>query len=163
MITAKLLKRFDGHHDEVWSLQFDERILVSGSHDRTVRVWDFRANNLIDSLEANGEVNCLQYDEQRVVCGTSAGTVQCWDLRTRRLYLELSAHTSWVQSLHMGGNRLVSGSFDGVLVWWDLPRGTIHHRVDTVAHYAIRGVHFDPTKLVTGTMSSNKAAIFCLT
>jgi WD40 repeat protein len=42
--TGKLLKAFDGHSGDVWSLCFslDGRYVVSGSEDGTIRIWDVR-------------------------------------------------------------------------------------------------------------------------
>ncbi len=44
----------------------------------------------------------------------------------------------------------MTGSFDGSVLWWDVMRGCVSRRVDMNSSYAIRGLHFDPTKFVTG-------------
>ena len=62
----------------VYCLQYDEKKIVSGQRDNTIRIWD-RANNyeLQKSLLGHtGSVLCLQYDGAIIVSGSSDSTVR---------------------------------------------------------------------------------------
>ena len=43
-------KVFQGHRDHVACLQFDSNLLISGSYDKTIRVWDFETTELVNNL-----------------------------------------------------------------------------------------------------------------
>jgi F-box and WD-40 domain protein CDC4 len=38
--NGRLMRKLEGHEGGVWALQYWGRVLVSGSTDRSVRVWD---------------------------------------------------------------------------------------------------------------------------
>src|SRR2546421_12713425 len=50
-----LLQTLEGHSDSVWSVAFsnDGQKIVSGSGDRTVRVWDAESGSLLQTLEGH--------------------------------------------------------------------------------------------------------------
>ena len=41
--TGRLKKRLDGHVSGIWAMQHYQDVLVSGSTDSTVRIWDIQA------------------------------------------------------------------------------------------------------------------------
>ena len=51
----RILRVFDGHQQEIYSLDFslDGRLIVSGSGDKTARIWDMA------NAEAQPKVGCL--------------------------------------------------------------------------------------------------------
>ena len=56
-----------------------------------------------------------------VYAGASDAQVYAWDLTAEKPEpIALSGHESYVSSLVIAGPRLISGSFDGQLIWWDL-------------------------------------------
>ncbi|BGP52672.1 hypothetical protein JCM8202_004801 [Rhodotorula sphaerocarpa] len=72
---------FEGHEDSVYCCQFDERKIISGSRDRTIRVWDIASGETTHILRGHeGSVLCLQYDHEILVSGSSDSTVIVWDL-----------------------------------------------------------------------------------
>ncbi len=44
---------FQGHMDSVLCVEFDHRRLISGSMDRTIRIWDIRSGRSIHKLYAH--------------------------------------------------------------------------------------------------------------
>ncbi|BGP04453.1 hypothetical protein JCM10049v2_000254 [Rhodotorula toruloides] len=72
---------FEGHTDSVYCIQFDERKIISGSRDQTIRVWDIASGTTIHTLTGHeGSVLCLQYDSSILVTGSSDSRVIVWDL-----------------------------------------------------------------------------------
>jgi WD40 repeat protein len=57
----------------------------------------------------------------QVFCGGSDFSVYALDLdQAKPEPVELGRHDSYVTSLALGGNTLVSGGYDGRLIWWDI-------------------------------------------
>jgi len=109
-------------------------VAVSGSGDRTVRVWD-RATGLPIGDRFTGHtdaVNALAVARLEgrpvVVSGSSDRTVRVWDLATGQLIgRPFTGHTSWVRSVAVarleGRLVVVSGSSDQTVRVWDLATG----------------------------------------
>ncbi len=55
-----------------------------------------------------------------------------------------SRHKSYVTGLVRSGNTLVSGSYDGSLVWWDAASGDVRHRVNSAHEKWIRRIAISP-------------------
>jgi len=59
-------------------------------------------------------------DSERVFLGSSDGNVYCLDCSAEKLApVAMPGHTSYVTGLALAGERLVSGSYDGNLIWWN--------------------------------------------
>ena len=59
-------------------------------------------------------------DSERVFLGSSDGNVYCLDSSAEKLEpVPMSGHTSYVTGLAIAGEALVSGSYDGQLIWWN--------------------------------------------
>lgn len=57
------LKVFKGHSDSVMALQFDSQILITGSHDSTIKVWDIVSGKGLRTLTGHTRgIRCLQFD-----------------------------------------------------------------------------------------------------
>lgn len=74
-----------GHQDSVYCLQFDDYKIITGSRDRTIKIWDLQQYQLLYTLEGHqGSVLCLQYNDEVIISGSSDHTVIVWDMRTKR-------------------------------------------------------------------------------
>lgn len=69
--TGQRVRQFDGHLRTLFRLQYDERVVVSCSRDRTVKVWDRTTGACTMTLENHeAEVTCIQYDADKIVSGS---------------------------------------------------------------------------------------------
>ena len=78
------MRTLEGHTNCVNSvcLSSDDGMVVSGSNDNTVRLWDRSSGVLLRTLEGHrGSVNsvCLSSDDGMVVSGSFDNTVRLWD------------------------------------------------------------------------------------
>jgi WD40 repeat protein len=119
----KVLARHDG---AVWSASFspDGSRIVSGSSDKTVRIWDAVTGDAIRTLE--GHTNSVwsasfSSDGSRIVSGSDDKTVRIWDAVTGDAIRTLEGHTNSVLSASFSpdGSRIVSGSDDKTVRIWD--------------------------------------------
>jgi small GTP-binding protein len=119
-----------GHTDIVWSvaLSGDGRRAVSGSDDKTVRVWDVETSRCLKVMEGHTdgvESVALSGDGRRAVSGSDDKTVRVWDVETSRCLKVMEGHTDSVVSVALSGDgrRLYSSAANGVLRIWDLAAG----------------------------------------
>jgi WD40 repeat protein len=118
-----LLQTLNGHSDSVWSVCTSGDKIISGSWDKTLRIWDIntgqclniltghtdRVRSVCTLIEAKGE-------NKMISCGDDK-TIRVWDLNTLECLRILTGHTSSVCS---SGTRIISGSMDKTLRVWDI-------------------------------------------
>jgi hypothetical protein len=121
---------FLGHTNYVTSVAFspDGQRLVSGSQDKTLKVWDAQTGR--DALTLKGHTGwvwsvAFSPDGKRLVSGGDDDTLKLWDAQTGQHTLTLKGHTFAVTSVAFSpdGKRLVSGSQDKTLKVWDAQTG----------------------------------------
>lgn len=124
---------FDGHQQEIYSLDFsrDGRHIVSGSGDKTMRIWNIQDNSCrtitisdTDSLNNDSGVTsvAISPDGTLVVAGSLDTVVRIWDIASGTLLERLRGHTDSVYSVAFtpDGKGVVSGSLDKTLKYWDV-------------------------------------------
>ena len=98
-----------GHQHGVNVLDFDERYIVSGSVDFTIKVWNTSTCEFVRTL--NGHRNCLlclQYKDRLVVSGSSDCTVRLWDIESGMCLRVLEGHHERVRRISFDSKRIVS-------------------------------------------------------
>ena len=77
------VRTFEGHTGGISCVQFDSSRIVSGSHDKTIRVWNIKTNSpwsVMTLTGHSGEVRCLHLEGNRVASGSTDTTIKVWDL-----------------------------------------------------------------------------------
>jgi F-box and WD-40 domain protein MET30 len=126
--TVQTLK---GHSDGVMCLQFSETlshpsfpILITGSYDRTIRVWNLETGVELRCLRGHTRaIRALQFDDVKLITGSMDHTIRIWDWRNGRCVRTLTGHTEGVVSLNFDSNVLASGSVDASVKVWNLRTG----------------------------------------
>ena len=117
------------HEDGVRSVSMsgDGRIMVSGSVDRTVRVWNTENGTAVgEALWGHEDVVnsvAISLDGRTVVSGSDDCSVRVWDVESCAAVGEpLLGHDSFVQSVvtSADGRTVVSGSWDFTVRVWDV-------------------------------------------
>ncbi|CAJ0746785.1 13199_t:CDS:2 [Entrophospora sp. SA101] len=130
-----------GHRDGVTCLQFNEEknILISGSYDATVRIWDIETGENVRTLK--GHWNCvktLQFDDVKLVTGSLDHTIKLWNYKTGQCIRTFRGHMGGVNSIHFNERILASGSADCTVRVWNFT---------SCVQYALRG-HTDRVNCV---------------
>ncbi len=56
-------------------------MLVTGSQDKTVRLWDITAGKLTNTLQGHtNTVRCLHFDQDKIISGSDDGTCKIYNL-----------------------------------------------------------------------------------
>ncbi|GAA5815248.1 hypothetical protein MFLAVUS_008754 [Mucor flavus] len=120
------LRILSGHTDGVMCLQFCDgsNILMTGSYDKTVRIWNLETGDLIRTLTGHTRcIRALQFDEAKLVTASMDQTLKIWNWQTGKCIRTLEGHTGGVLSLHFNSKLLASGSTDHTIRVWDFVAG----------------------------------------
>jgi WD40 repeat protein len=127
---SSVVKVIAGHTHDVTSVAYspDGTRIVSGSKDRTVRVWDAHTGKQLAMLEGHTfwvQSVAFSADGAHIVSGSEDMTVRVWDAHTSKQLAVLKGHTGWVWSVAFSpdGLHIVSGSGDKTVRVWDAHSG----------------------------------------
>lgn len=107
-------------------LSSDDRLLVCGLSDCSLRVWDLESGREVQRFVGHdGPVMCCAVlADGRLVSGSSDGTLRGWDFESGREVRRFVGHEGTVVCCAtLADGRLVSGSGDRTLRVWDLEAG----------------------------------------
>ena len=106
--------------------------IVSGSFDKTLKVWDAQTGQETLTLRRHSDaVHSVSFspDGKRIVSGSGAlnkpGEIKVWDAQTGKETLTVKGHSDVVVrvSFSPDGKRVVSSSTDATLKVWDAQTG----------------------------------------
>ncbi len=149
---------FAGHTAGVTSIDLsqDSRILVSGSHDGTVRLWDVASGNQIGLFTGHTDrVYDVAFnpDASIVASGSEDNTIILWDVATDESRVIHTGYTDGVNRLafSIDGRTLVSsgGNYEDTsrrfweLRFWDVATGDLK-LIRTGHRYTVHNIVFSP-------------------
>ncbi len=140
---GNLLQTCPAHKEVVTSIDFspDGRSIVSGSADRTVKIWRWgEAGDRV--LENGGKTpNKLAFDSNgRLLCSYENGDVALWNLEADTIERSLFTGEYYLEpgiAFSPGGRYLLRSTTDSSAVFWDLE---VEKQLDRlVGHYTFYG------------------------
>ncbi|KAL6069545.1 E3 ubiquitin-protein ligase traf7 [Balamuthia mandrillaris] len=109
---------FMGHEGPVWSLAVTPTLLISGSSDQTIRVWDRATFKVRHTLTGhNGIVHAVIVVGKRLISGSSDKTIKVWNTKTMKCVQTITGHGNTICKLLVKDNFLFSGSYTEIKVW----------------------------------------------
>lgn len=142
--TGEVVKTIAKAHDEnVLSLHFDQRFLVTGGKDAKIKLWNRHSLN-VDDPEAPGfavkpvgsdryeeysllatfnsraAVNALKLRDNVLVSGSGDSTISIWSLHTGEILQKINIHKQGIVCLQYNGRFIVSGSSDRSVKIYDV-------------------------------------------
>ena len=132
----------EAHNECVYTVQYSGKYLVSGSRDKTLRIWDLDTQRLVKRPLSGhkGSVLCLQFDaspeEDIIISGSSDTNVIIWQFSTGKILRTLEkAHNESVLNLKFDHRFLVTCSKDKMIKVWNRKQLRPGHK-----DYPIRGM-----------------------
>jgi mitogen-activated protein kinase organizer 1 len=123
--TAKTIQRFSGpkgHSARINTVCFggtDDSVLISGSFDASVRIWDTKSNTQkpIQVLsEAKDSISCVLVNKNggyEIVTGSVDGRIRYYDLRMGRMDTDVLPGPVTSLAAMKGGEAMLVGTLDG--------------------------------------------------
>ncbi|MBD2068156.1 serine/threonine protein kinase [Leptolyngbya sp. FACHB-671] len=125
-----ITRTFTGHSSFVNSLVLSSngQTLISGSADKTIKIWNFNTSEEIRTLTGHFSfVNRLAVTpDGRLLVSTSADQmIKIWEIATGQELRTLAGHTSPIDALVItpDGHHLISGSVDQTIKIWEIATG----------------------------------------
>jgi WD40 repeat protein len=144
--SGKPGRQFEGHKSWTAVAAFtpDGKLTLTGSHDRTIRVYETATGEHLRTLDRHAAaVNNLAIaaDGRTALSSThkgdegNEGQIFVWDLATGELVRTLTGHVGWVGSVSLSadGGRAVSAGVDGTVRAWDVATGEERWKVPPAA------------------------------
>ncbi|KAJ7307670.1 WD40 repeat-like protein [Mycena albidolilacea] len=108
--------------------------VISGSHDKTVRIWEVGTGQQVHHLNGHSSrvtAVCFSPDGMRAISG-SHDTVCIWEVATEQQLQQLNGHSDWVMSVGFSsdGLRAISGSADKTVRIWEVATGQQLQQLD---------------------------------
>ncbi|CAH7672254.1 WD40-repeat-containing domain protein [Phakopsora pachyrhizi] len=125
-----------GHSDSITCSQLEDitgylnggvstPILITGSWDKSIKVWDLERLELVKSLVGHTRgVRCLQFDSYKLISGGMDRMLKIWNWRTGQCIRTIEGHSDSVTCLNYDEELLASGSSDLTIRVWNFKTGS---------------------------------------
>ena len=112
-----------GHKQNIKCLELlSENKLVSGSEDKTVKIWDIEKLDCICTITGNYEkIDSIAILNNNTIAVGAFNTVRVFNTENKKELYSLVGHEKSICSLiKVNNNMLISGSYDNLIKVWDL-------------------------------------------
>ncbi|XP_015788393.1 WD repeat-containing protein 86-like [Tetranychus urticae] len=120
-VTGELVKQMSDHNGPVISCVAYNRMLFSGSTDRTARAWVIEFGECVRVFHGNSSaVSLVQYYNGLVCVGLGDGVANIFDSKSGSLKKSFHGHQEAITGLQVAANRIFTCDLLGKLCVWDI-------------------------------------------
>jgi len=133
-----------GHNDAIYSLAIiaNDDVLISGSADKCVKVWDLTTNKCTKTLAGHTDiVRAVTYNDGIIYTGGFDHSIRAWDTRTWMIIHVIKPEMGNINSLLWHGNCLYVAGGNGTI------KGYIWDKKILREHIVMRGHKSEVTSL----------------
>lgn len=151
---CRISHKLRAHHKPICALGVMEGRVITGSHDRTLKV--FRTDECVCVYTLHGHadsISCLSVDKtnnRQVISGAANGGVRVWDVVSGECLQHLRGHVKSVTAVTCTAQHLLSVSLESVLCIWDRARGECLHRLKQFPDLCSNVAMLSRTLFITG-------------
>jgi small GTP-binding protein len=126
----EVVKILEGHNDEINSVAIssDDKFIVSGSDDYTIRIWETGTGKCLRVLEGHSDDVfdvAISSDDKFIVSGSDDTSLRIWEVETGKCLQVLEGHLNLVLGVAISSDDrfIVSGSKDDTIRIWEMETG----------------------------------------
>jgi F-box/WD-40 domain protein 7 len=142
------------HSAAIFCLSMEDDVIVTGSSDRTLTVWNADTGTAVRKLEGQHQyaIWCVKLlAQQNMVLSASYDASIClWNLSAGKCIKKLFGHTSAIWGLDSIAGKIASGSTDTTLRIWDIEVGETTSTIEAMQDTVWCCQFTDPNTLVSG-------------
>ncbi|KAI8964319.1 WD40 repeat-like protein [Daldinia sp. FL1419] len=127
LTSGTRIRRYIGHEEIINSMDTSKRgeeLLISGSDDGTIGLWDPRSKNAADFIETDFPITAVAVAEagNEIFSGGIDNDIKVWDMRKKAVVYSMLGHNDTVTSLRVSpdSQSLLSYSHDSTAKTWDI-------------------------------------------
>ncbi|QPG98239.1 hypothetical protein C2857_007407 [Epichloe festucae Fl1] len=127
LTSGTRIRRYVGHEEVINSVDMTRRgedLLISGSDDSTIGIWDPRSKNAVDYIQTDFPVTAVAMSQagNEMFSGGIDNDIRVWDLRKKSIVYSMLGHSDTVMSLKASpdSQSLVSYGMDSTVRTWDI-------------------------------------------
>ncbi|ETO28818.1 WD-40 repeat-containing protein [Reticulomyxa filosa] len=138
----------EGHSDAITSIHYspDGRTVVSGSTDKTIRIWDLESRKEIQKINHTAAIHQVQYspDGKHILSCSIDATVRIWDTTSGELFRHFQLEDTVLHAQYsFSGHMIVACSKIGNIQFWDVNSGRALAGFNRI-EIGIQSVQFSP-------------------
>jgi small GTP-binding protein len=123
--SAATLPKISAHSASVSSLDLEESklLLLSGSLDRTVKLWDLKSNECVRTFSGTEPTTAVKFAGDAIVASSLGDDIWVWETAEAVSPRVLRGHSGAVHALEVSGDVIMSASSDRTIRLWSMRTG----------------------------------------